>query len=272
MIPIDGDVLLEVAPRFSGKLAQAQATIVADVGEVLQPVLEEYGIDTRLRMAHFIAKTCHESAGFRTTEEFADGTAYEGRKDLGNTQKGDGPRFKGRGLIQLTGRSNYREYGKALKLDLENNPTLAAEPRLSLRVACEYWKRRKINQDADRDDIIAVTKKINGGTNGLDDRRKLTAKAKAALAKIEGHQIAGVAAENNDTRPVLRRGSKGEAVAGLQRLLQQLGFAVAIDGDFGAGTETAVTRFQSEQGVTADGILGPETWDQIEKAAKRKAA
>ena len=113
--------------------------------------------------------------------------------DLGNTKPGDGPRYKGRGLIQLTGRANYREYGKAMGVDLEGDPQKAGDPELSLAIACEYWKRRKINPDADRDDIVTVTKKINGGRNGLADRAQYLAKAKAAIARIEGHQVSGAA-------------------------------------------------------------------------------
>jgi putative chitinase len=169
MLPIDGKVMFEVAPRFSGKMAERQAEIIKEAGQVLQATLEAYEIHTRLRIAHFLGQTCHESAGFRTTEEFASGAAYEGRKDLGNVKKGDGRRYKGRGLLQLTGRANYAEYGKALGVDLENNPTMAAEPALSLRIACEYWKRRKLNADCDRDDIRATTRKINGGLNDLED-------------------------------------------------------------------------------------------------------
>jgi putative chitinase len=105
----------------------------------------------RLRDRHpaahcaLLAQTCHESAGFRTTEEFASGQAYEGRKDLGNTHTGDGVRYKGRGLLQLTGRANYREMGQRLGLPLEDQPELAAEPVLSLKIACEFWRRKAIN-------------------------------------------------------------------------------------------------------------------------------
>ena len=268
MIHVDAHTMREIAPRFAGENAERQATIIAEVGEVLASTLTEYDINTRLRIAHFLGQTCHESAGFRTTEEFATGDAYEGRKDLGNTQAGDGRRYKGRGLLQLTGRANYREYGKAMKIDLENNPARAAEPALSLRIACEYWKRKNINAACDRDDLITVTRLINGGTNGLDDRRGYTSKAKAAIIRIEGLMMDGTTPAGDP--PVLRRGSKGDAVVKLQQALRKVGFMVASDGDFGAGTEVAVAKFQSDQKLTTDGIVGPGTWAALNKAVKGK--
>ena len=174
-------LLLAVAPRFTGAKAVRQAEIIDQVAPVFFATLDRYAITGRLRVAHFVAQVCHESAGFRTTEEFASGDAYEGRLDLGNTERGDGRRFKGRGLLQLTGRANYREYGAAFGIDLEAEPARAAEPELSLAIACEYWARRRINEPADRDDIPAVTRRVNGGLNGLADRRVLLTKAKAAI-------------------------------------------------------------------------------------------
>ena len=269
MIPVDAQTMFEIAPRFSGALADRQREIITAVGEVLAPTLAGYGIDTRLRIAHFLAQTCHETAGFRTTEEFASGDAYEGRADLGNTRRGDGRRYKGRGLLQLTGRANYREFGQALGVDLENDPEAAAEPVLSLRIACEYWERRNINPDCDRDDVIAVTRKVNGGLNGLDDRRQYTSKAKAAIARIEALERSATGA--GPGHPVLRRGSKGEDVERLQRLLAGRGFMLAIDGDFGAGTEVAVAAVQAEHGLAQDGIVTAELWAILEKpAAARK--
>lgn len=265
MIPIDGDVMRAIAPHFTGQAGVRQAQIIAEVAPVLQPTLESFEIKTMLRIANFLAQTCHESAGYRTTEEFASGDQYEGRLDLGNTHPGDGRRYKGRGLLQLTGRANYRTYGEALDVDLEGNPLLAAEPALSLRIACEFWKRHKINPDCDRDDIITVTKKINGGLNGLAERRTFLAKAKNELARIEAHRIDG---RHPDPRPVLHRGSVGEAVGTVQTMLRKLGFELAIDQDFGPATELAVTEFQRAHSLEVDGIVGPKTWNALEQATR----
>jgi len=267
MIPVDAQTMREIAPRFSGEWADRQAAIIAAVGEGLAPTLQSYNITTRLRIAHFMGQTCHESAGFRTTEEFASGDAYEGRKDLGNSEPGDGRRYKGRGLLQLTGRANYRALGKVLEVDLENEPERAAEPLLSLRIACEYWKSRNINVPCDRDDLITVTRLVNGGLNGLEDRRLYTSRAKVAIIRIEGLMLGGTSPAK--ARPVLRRGSKGEAVAKLQIALRKLGFMLAVDGDFGVGTEVAVARFQRDQKLLVDGIVGIGTWAALDKAGKK---
>jgi putative chitinase len=144
---------------------------------------------------------------------------------------------------------------------------LAAQPALSLKIACEYWKRHDINADCDRDDARAVTRKVNGGLNGLSDRIAFTQKAKAALARLEAVLLSGsLPAAEGSGAAVLARGCEGDAVVQLQALLRDLNFAVAVDGDFGPGTEVAVTRFQSENKLTADGIVGPETWTAMDLA------
>ena len=264
MIQVDAQTMREIAPHFSGANGERQKTIIDAVGEVLAVTLDGYQMNTRLRIAHFLAQTCHESAGFRTTEEFASGENYEGRADLGNNQPGDGVRYKGRGLLQLTGRANYRTFGELLGLDLQGNPETAAEPVLSLKIACEFWKKKNLNALCDADDIVELTRRINGGKNGLEDRRALTAKAKTAVARLEGFVLTGEAPPSNG-RPVLRRGSKGEAVGELQRLLRQLGFMIAVDDDFGAGTEVAVAAFQKQQKLAdVDGIVGNDTWTSID--------
>lgn len=260
MIPVDGNFILAVAPRFSGAKAEAQSRIVGEISAVLSPTLDSYDINTKKRIAHFMGQVTHECAGFRTTEEFASGAAYEGRKDLGNIHAGDGKRYKGRGLIQLTGRSNYRKIGEILHLSLEDNPELAAEPVTSLKIACEYWNTRNINAAADQDDLIKATKLVNGGRNGLDDRRKYLQKAKTALANIEGIRVA---LDEGGNSVVLRRGSFGDAVGELQELLIAKGFDIQIDSDFGPATELAVIMFQKNNSLINDGIVGRNTWSLL---------
>lgn len=141
-----------------------------------------YGImDSALRLAHFMAQLCHESGSFRYMEEIASGSAYEGRADLGNTVAGDGKRFKGRGPIQLTGRANYRTFGRRIGIDLERHPEIAAIPSIGLHTALEYWRDRGLNALADRDDVLAITRKINGGLNGIRDREDHLKKIKGWL-------------------------------------------------------------------------------------------
>jgi len=147
----------------------------------LNKAMVEAEINTPLRVAAFLAQLAHESGEFRYMEELASGEAYEGRKDLGNTQKGDGKRYKGRGPIQLTGRSNYRLAGAALHLDLEGLPELAATPAVGFRVAGWYWTTHGCNALADAGNFLGITKKINGGTNGLSDREKYYKVAKTVL-------------------------------------------------------------------------------------------
>lgn len=139
-----------------------------------------YGVmENGRRLAHFMAQLAHESGGFLYMEELADGSAYEGRENLGNVRPGDGKRYKGRGPIQLTGRSNYRVFGRAIGIDLERHPEIAAVPSIGLHTALEYWQSRRLNQLADQDDVLAITRRINGGLNGIDDR-------KAWLNKVNG--------------------------------------------------------------------------------------
>jgi len=127
---------------------------------------------TGTQLAQFLAQMCHESDSYRAMEEYASGAAYEGRRDLGNTQPGDGVRYKGRGFIQITGRANYRTYGSKLGLPLEADPTLASNPEIGAKVAISYWKTIVVPKVSDFSDTTRVTKLINGGKNGLDDRLK----------------------------------------------------------------------------------------------------
>jgi putative chitinase len=150
--------------------------------EPLLAGMKRHAITKPRRMAHFVAQLAHETASFLYCEEIADGSAYEGRRDLGNTEPGDGRRFKGRGLIQLTGRANYTQFARDSGIDCVARPeVVASDPFVAADVACWYWSRRRINRMADGDDVRAVTKAINGGYNGLDDRIEYLGRAKAVL-------------------------------------------------------------------------------------------
>jgi putative chitinase len=144
-----------------------------------------YDINTPLRIAHFLAQAAHETGGFKWLHELWGPTPaqarYEGRRDLGNTHPGDGERFKGRGIFQLTGRGNYASYGEVLHLDLVDHPEIAEDPEVSVLIACAYWKLHGLNDLADADDVERITRRINGGLNGFDDRKAMLAKAKRVL-------------------------------------------------------------------------------------------
>ena len=128
------------------------------------------GITNGTERKMFMTQMAHESMGYKRLIEMASGAAYEGRKDLGNTNPGDGVKYKGRGFIQLTGRDNYRIFGNKVGLDLVDNPQLAANPDVASAVAIAYWKDRVNRQAAMNGDVMTVTRNINGGTNGLQDR------------------------------------------------------------------------------------------------------
>jgi putative chitinase len=147
----------------------------------LNDAMKEAEINTPKRQAAFLAQIAHESGELKYMEEIASGEAYEGRASLGNTQPGDGKRYKGRGPIQLTGRSNYRKAGAALKLDLEGKPELAAQPDVGCRVAGWFWKTRGLNELADKGEFRQITRRINGGYNGEAKREEFYKRAKDAL-------------------------------------------------------------------------------------------
>jgi len=173
------------------QLAQATGARIDRATEwlpVIEAAMREFGIDTKARKAMFLAQIGHESGGMRYTVEIWGNTAaqqrYEGRANLGNTVEGDGFRFRGRGLIQTTGRFNYEATAKALGIDCVNNPDLLAEPINAARSAAWWWQSHKLNRFADTGDIVGCTKVINGGTNGLNDRQRLYTAAMLVIPEI----------------------------------------------------------------------------------------
>lgn len=169
----------------------------------LNKYMDKYGINTPNRVLAFLAQVGHESASLRTTEEYASGSAYEGRSDLGNIYAGDGVRFKGRGLIQLTGRANYQKMSQKVGKDLISNPDLVLHPDLATEVSAIFWRDRErnglsLNQWADKFNLAApiqdpanwevhtnITKAINGGTNGIYDRAEKLASGSQILDEIK---------------------------------------------------------------------------------------
>jgi predicted chitinase len=159
----------------------------ADIGEfapALEAEMASRNIDSPLRRAHFLAQIGHESGELRFRTELASGDAYNGRADLGNDQPGDGPRFKGRGLIQLTGKANYRMFGRSIGREAEimaDPDIVARDATLCVQAAGWFWANRHLNSLADSNDLTQITRRVNGGLNGLEDRRRLLKRATAVL-------------------------------------------------------------------------------------------
>lgn len=147
----------------------------------LNKYAELYQVNTKLRTAAFLAQIGHESGQLRYVEELASGAAYEGRKDLGNTLPGDGVKYKGRGLIQITGRANYALLSKEFGVDFLSSPVLLSSPEWAVKSAFWFWSKNNLNALADMSDFRQLTKRINGGYNGLADREALYKKALEVL-------------------------------------------------------------------------------------------
>ena len=144
-------------------------------------LIEQMGraeINTPLRIAAFLAQIGHESGQLRYVEEIASGRAYEGRKDLGNIMQGDGVKYKGRGLIQITGRANYTAVAKDLGINCVDYPQLLCEPENAVAASIWFWNKRRLNTFADIPDFEKITRIINGGLNGYADRLNIYERAK----------------------------------------------------------------------------------------------
>jgi putative chitinase len=253
----------------------------------LNKALPKYDITTDQRIAGFISQCAHESMDFNAMSEnlnyreetlnkvfpryFGPGkrNAAEYAKNpekianyvymdefrtskLGNTQPGDGWRFRGRGLKQLTGRDNYTRFAKDYDMTAEDAAVWVETKEGALASALWFWNTNKLNAVADTGNVAALTKIINGGDIGLADRQARYAKAMAALGgKIDA--IAPAAAPAASTG-VLRVGSTGHDVKRMQVALK-----IAADGSFGPGTEAALKKWQAANGLTADGVAGPKT-------------
>ena len=261
-------------------------------------VLPKYGINTPRRVAHFISQCAHESNNFRSLEENLnysadalvrvfpryfgagkrDAAAYARNPEkianyvymdqfrtakMGNVNEGDGWRFRGRGLKQLTGRDNYTRFGKSVGMTAEQAAEYVATEKGAIESACWFWDTNKLNTIADTDDVVLMTKRINGGNIGLEDRQQRYNRAlpllegrtpTPAAAPAAARPAAAAPAGGIDMNAVLRVGSRGETVRAVQAKL-----GLTADGAFGPGTERAVKAWQAANGLTADGVVGPKT-------------
>ena len=270
------------------------------VGEwyaALCELLPKYGITTERRVAHFLSQCAHESANFKRLEEnlnysakalravfgryFGDAPKRDAdeyhrqpemianyvymdefrKYKMGNVNEGDGWLFRGRGLKQLTGRDNYTKFGESVDMTAEQAAEYVASFKGAIESACWFWDTNNLNDIADGDNVKLMTKKINGGSIGLEDRQRRYVVAMNVLGMpLDAHQDDDDDDGDDilDDIGVLRRGSRGDGVAMMQEAL-----GLEADGIFGRGTERALINWQMDNGLTPDGVAGPMTFEKL---------
>jgi putative chitinase len=261
--------------------------------DAMEEVFPKYEIDTPKRIASFIAQCGHESGGWRVFSENLNYSAkalnalfgkyfvragrdaeeyhrqpekianvvYANRMDNGDTDSGDGWRYRGRGPIQLTGKANYTAFSEDMDVDAVNNPDLVSEDKtVALMSAIWFWNKNGLNRYADADDIKTLTKRINGGYIGLEDRIHHWKEALHAMGEDVGDHDSHDDDEHVDSDDfgILRKGMRGDGVKAMQEAL-----GIGADGIFGGGTERALKEWQSANGLVADGVAGPATFDKL---------
>lgn len=246
-------------------------------------MLKKYEITTPNRIAGFMAQCAHESRDFTVLEENLNYSAERlqqvfgkryfpsaakarefhrnpekianhvymdanrsTRGALGNVNPGDGWKFRGRGIKQLTGRNNYEAFGRSIGMTADQAVNYISTRQGALESACWFWKTNHLNQYADADDIVGMSKRVNGGTIGLSDRVARYSRAKEILGSTKYYPR------------LLRTGSRGEAVKQLQKVL-----GVEADGIFGSQTEQALKQWQQVNGLVVDGIAGTSTLQKM---------
>jgi len=260
----------------------------------MNEVFPKYEINTPKRIAAFIAQCGHESGGWRTFSENLNYSAkaldaifgkyfkragrdaqayhrqpekianvvYAGRMSNGDTDSGDGWKYRGRGPIQLTGKANYSAFSADMDVDAVDSPDNVSEDKeMALMSAIWYWNKNSLNKYADSGDIKTMTKRINGGYIGLEDRIHHWEMALTAMGEDSGHSDASVDEDDHvdsDNYGVLRKGMRGEGVVAMQEAL-----GIGADGIFGAGTERKLKEWQTANGLGADGIAGPATLGEL---------
>ena len=262
--------------------------------DAMNEVFPKYEINTPERIASFIAQCGHESGGWRVFSENLNYSAkaldaifgkyfkraardsepyhrqpekianvvYANRMANGDTASGDGWKYRGRGPIQLTGKANYSAFAEDMDVDVLDNPDRVSEDKeIALMSAIWYWNKNKLNRYADSGDIKTMTKRINGGYIGLEDRIHHWKEALHMLGSDASEHESDdefVEEPSPEDIGVLRRGMKSVGVVMMQEAL-----GITSDGDFGPGTERALKEWQSANGLVADGIAGPATLGEL---------
>ena len=252
--------------------------------EAMCEILPLWEVDTIERVAMFLAQCGHESGGFRVLSENLNYSAkalntifpkyfrragrdaneyhrqpekianviYANRMDNGDAASGDGWMYRGGGILQLTGRYNYTKFGEAVDMSPEEAVDYVRTKKGALDSACWFWDENNINKWCDAMDVVGATKRINGGTIGLDDRKKHYLHAIDVLGgDYEEPEV--------DYNQTIRQGSRGPLVAEVQEKLD----ISPADGIFGPGTARIVKEWQSSNGLVADGIVGPKTLGKL---------
>jgi len=303
-----GTALMKLWPNGDKKVSGLRAGII----ESAPSIFAKYGITSQLVLAHLMAQVSHEcgagndvveNLNYKTAEQIKKtwpsrfptlasaqayvlnpralaNKVYNGVKPDGSDRMGnrpgtdDGWYFRGRGGSQTTGREGYERVKKQTGFDVVNNPDILIDPRHFLECAVSDFINCGCMPYAKADDVLNVTKKLNGGTIGLADRKVWLKKWKdasvpvPAAAGLNERLIAGdlaVATPSSSSPPTLRKGDKGEDVATMQRRLNANSAVLIEDGDFGKVTETALKTFQSARGLVADAVCGPTTWAALLK-------
>lgn len=262
-------------------------------------IFPKYEINTPNRIAGFVAQCAHESTNFNTLEENLNYSEEQllkvfGRyfgpspkrnakeyarkpemianyvymdefrvSKMGNVKPGDGWLFRGRGLKQLTGRENYTNFGKSIGMTAEEAAVYVATEKGAIESACWFWNVKKLNAVADANDIVKMTKIINGGDIGLADRKSRYEAAKKVLSSnaVQSSPVKQSSVSVPSpvaTTQLLRRGSSGDDVKKIQAKL-----GLPEDGQFRLSTEIAVKKWQMANNLTADGIVGPKTLERL---------
>jgi putative chitinase len=270
--------------EFLKVVAGANATKINAYYEPLMNAMSEFGIDTKKRQVMFLAQVMTESGSlsvvvenlnysapglrntfgkyYRTDAEAAAharqpikiaSRVYANRMGNGDERSQEGWKYRGRGLIQITGKNNYDNFGESIKMDIDSNVGFLETPEGAARSAAWFWDVNNLNRFADAGDIVGCSKAVNGGTNGLEERKKFYARGMQAIAGSTDEPVPA-------TFTTLTIGSSGDNVAQVQTLL-----GIDADGRFGPGTAAAVKEFQRLNGLTVDGVVGPKTFELMKK-------